>query len=576
MVGGSSPSRGRGAGLARPAPSALDFEEALGDEAPMELWTRQLRGSFQRSVLAFPPKPRSGCTWTALGKGRLLLLGGRSQGRCLADVHILQLQGPKMPSKTDRSPKSEDQNREDSDSEAEAIFIASEYRASGKPPKAQRSPQEMVKRRGSDSETDSEEEPERSKMSSCVRRAMPCSTQEVLAMASQVKMTIAREDVPKGLQPAQSRRKSGGDDFPEARWRQPQALEEHTPPRPRAGHSAVLQVPVLCGETPAVLVYGGLGDGGLPLGDTYELRILETEDQSLEFVWSLLDAGGKEHCETAPWEQQSAPRPRACHSAVFWSGSQRSMVIFGGLGMGLEGEAKAQGDCWLYTIVSQRSAQQAQAVGGWKRPTLTGGAPARRWGHGACMVGDAMLICGGMDATGELGDCWLLQLQSMRWEQLETSLQRAPKELGRCQALWSSSEQAAVIWSCHGSWCFVPGKEPEKEKSIEASPWSSKFPKPDDLRLPLADAMAPALAVGTPKASLPPVRAGPWKACHGEAEAFHQSWPQQVTPRKEKRPVNSAVGRERPRKASREVREVREVRELGPVKPPRARPPMKC
>lgn len=183
MVGGSSASRAR-------APSkGVDFEEALGDDVPMELWTRQLRGSFHRSVLAFPPKPRSGCTWTALGAGRLLLLGGRSQGRCLADVHILQLQGPKMPSKTDRSPKSEDRG-EDSDSEAEAIFFAS-YRAacgSGKPPKAQKSPQEMVKRRGSDSETDSEEEPERSKMSN-LSRAMPCSTQEVLAMASQVKKT---------------------------------------------------------------------------------------------------------------------------------------------------------------------------------------------------------------------------------------------------------------------------------------------------------------------------------------------------------------------------------------------------
>lgn len=568
MVGGSSPSRA--------LPKGVDFEEALGDDVPMELWTRQLRGSFCRSVLAFPPKPRSGCTWTALGASRLLLLGGRSQGHCLADVHILQLQGPKMPSKTDRSPKSEDRG-EDSDSEAEAIFFASELRASGKPPKAQKSPQEMVKRRGSDSETDSEEEPvERSKVSN-LSRAMPCSTQEVLAMASQVKMT-KREDVPKGLRPAQTRRKTGGDDFPEARWRQPQALEEHTPPRPRAGHSAVLQVPVLCGETPAVLVYGGLGDGGLPLGDTYELRILETEDQCLEFVWSLLDAGGKEHCETAPWEHQSAPRPRACHSAVFWSGSQRSMVVFGGLGMGLEGEPKAQGDCWLY-LVGQRS---AQAVCGWKRPTLTGGAPARRWGHGACMVGDAMLICGGTDATGELGDCWLLQLQSMRWEQLATSVQRAPKELGRCQALWSSSEQAAVIWSCHGSWCFVPGKEPEKEKSHTLdAPWSSKFKPLDDLRPALAADAVP--TVGTPKAALPPVRAGPWKACRGEADAFHQSWPQQVTPRKaEKRPVNSAVGRERPRKASRDVprereqREQREGRELGPVKPPRARPPMKC
>lgn len=558
MVGGSSASRAR-------APSkGVDFEEALGDDVPMELWTRQLRGSFHRSVLAFPPKPRSGCTWTALGAGRLLLLGGRSQGRCLADVHILQLQGPKMPSKTDRSPKSEDRG-EDSDSEAEAIFFAS-YRAacgSGKPPKAQKSPQEMVKRRGSDSETDSEEEPERSKMSN-LSRAMPCSTQEVLAMASQVKKTPSpsgksrRACQPKVAERVEvmTSRKRAGDN--RRRWKNTHR-RGHVQGTARCCRCLCFAArPLRCWCTAAWETVG------LPLGDTYELRILETEDQSLEFVWSLLDAGGKEHCETAPWEHQSAPRPRACHSAVFWSGSQRSMVVFGGLGMGLEGEPK-EGDCWLY-LVSQRS---AQAVGGWKRPTLTGGAPARRWGHGACMVGDAMLICGGMDATGQLGDCWLLQLQSMRWEQLETSI---PKELGRCQALWSSSEQAAVIWSCHGSWCFVPGKEPEKEKSTNASPWSSKFPKLDDLRLPLADAMAPAPAVGTPKASLPPVRAGPWKACRGEAEAFHQSWPQQVTPRKEKRSVNSAVGRERPRKASREV----QGRELGPVKPPRARPPMKC
>ena len=119
----------------------------------------------------------------------------------------------------------------------------------------------------------------------------------------------------------------------------------------------------------------------------------------------------------------------------------------------------------------------------------------------------------------------------------------------------------------------MPGKEPETEKSHDASPWSSKFPKPEELRLPLADAMASVAPVATPKAALPPVRAGPWKACRGEAEAFNQSWPQQVTPRKEKRSVTSAVGRERPRRGSRDVRD---GRELGPVKPPRARPPMRC
>lgn len=37
-VGGSSASR------APSLPSGVDFEEALGDDVPMELWTRQLRG----------------------------------------------------------------------------------------------------------------------------------------------------------------------------------------------------------------------------------------------------------------------------------------------------------------------------------------------------------------------------------------------------------------------------------------------------------------------------------------------------------------------------------------------------
>ncbi len=57
------------------------------------------------------------------------------------------------------------------------------------------------------------------------------------------------------------------------------------------------------------------------------------------------------------------------------------------------------------------------------------------------------------------------------------------------------------------------------------------------------------------------------QACPKDADAFHQSWPQQ-TPRKaeKSRPVASA---ERPERRS-------ETRELGPVKAPRAKAPMKC
>merc|ERR1719204_2752859 len=106
-----------------------------------------------------------------------------------------------------------------------------------------------------------------------------------------------------------------------------------------------------------------------------------------------------------------------------------------------------------------------------------GGAPVRRWGHGACLVGgdhgggSAMLVCGGVDATGAaLSDCWVLDLEEMRWENVEIfsshlSLSRspftglgapAPPELGRCGAAWSAAAGAAVVWGGQGAWMWTP------------------------------------------------------------------------------------------------------------------------
>ena len=70
---------------------------------------------------------------------------------------------------------------------------------------------------------------------------MPCRTQDVLAMAK-----ARPQALPKAVQLPQAALDV------EARWRQPLALEEHMGPRPRAGHTAVLQVPVMKGETPSV------------------------------------------------------------------------------------------------------------------------------------------------------------------------------------------------------------------------------------------------------------------------------------------------------------------------------------
>ncbi|CAJ1336469.1 unnamed protein product [Effrenium voratum] len=99
----------------------MDFEELLGEEQPMELWSRPLRGPWSKSLLAFPPKSRLGFSLTPLSEQRLLLFGGKAKDRCLADLHVLQLEH----GKGDRTDRTES---EDSGSEAEAIFFAADYR----------------------------------------------------------------------------------------------------------------------------------------------------------------------------------------------------------------------------------------------------------------------------------------------------------------------------------------------------------------------------------------------------------------------------------------------------------------
>ncbi|CAE8721593.1 unnamed protein product, partial [Polarella glacialis] len=587
-VGGaaSSAPRRQGGGEEGPrkALADCDFEEFLFDgagEAPTDLWARpctQHPGSdvapFRRSVLAFPPRPRCSFSLTALdGRGqRLLLFGGRATGkglgRCLADLHVLEMEPATTPATvsssssaqpfptaaTEGSPKTilglwltckgdprglsdkqrtrtpSESSRSDSEAE-EGIFCASNYRAAcasscaaasvaaRKQPSVAASASAAFARKrraGGVCESSSEDEleqssdpPSPSRPTTSAGPAMPRTLKDVMSsLGANMPVTMTRREVPvtpeRNSPPALEGR-HGHDSSAVAdgaRWRQPQMLDSGSAPRPRAGHSAVLQAPASDGETPVVLIYGGLGDGGLPLGDTFEVRVLETADQALESVWTLLDSGGSEHCETAPWELQERPRPRACHSAVFWaSGSQRrSMIVFGGLGMGLAGEPRAYGDTWTFMVGnSNTAAGRSTASGascGWKRPMMQGGAPARRFGHGACLVGGStggsstMLVCGGTDASGRaLADCWVLNLEDMRWEAIEeasptsqlplcrsltvpgmsalqtsvpaSSAQDVPHELGRCVIAWSTTDNAAVVWSCQGFWRW---NEPEQQR----------------------------------------------------------------------------------------------------------------
>jgi len=274
------------------------------------------------------------------------------------------------------------------------------------------------------------------------------------------------------------------------RWRVPQVLSD-TPLRARAGHSGVLQTPLTEGEDPVVLIYGGLTDGGLPLGDTYRVQVSlgQSPKRAIECTWACADEGGSLNCETAPWEQQEKPRPRACHSAVFWPGTRhRCMVVFGGLGLGCEGEPRAYGDTWTFVVGSSAAGQ----FGRWKRPLMQGGAPSRRWGHGACLLGgssssgSSMLVCGGVDASGNsISDCWVLDLEEMRWDAVEmcssqlflgrssllklgvsasasSGAMRAPTDIGRCSVFWSGAHDLAIVWGGCGVWAW---HEPEQLRS---------------------------------------------------------------------------------------------------------------
>lgn len=79
-----------------------------------------------------------------------------------------------------------------------------------------------------------------------------------------------------------------------------------------------------------------------------------------------------------------------------------------------------------------------------------------------------MLICGGIESSGQaLSDCWLLDLEEMRWESVDglpscpSPLQPsiysldsrgARPELGRCSVVWSATSHNAVIWGKNGFW----------------------------------------------------------------------------------------------------------------------------
>lgn len=476
---------------AKPLPSFSAVRAGKQDESPQ---------GFARTVLAFPPRPRCGFSLTPLDSSglRFLLLGGHTgqsgqHGHRLADAHLLEFVADLDSSD---SPKSSGSG------ESEEIFFASDYKVELKershatqevcPVLAKTKVSEDADSQGESkdsSDQDESEEEDSGAAGDIFRKTL----QEVSRLGCNAKLKMKRRmpRTVKAKSPTKVRPSGSSIAEKDARWRLPH--QEGIQASARFGHTAILQSGQ--SEHPSVLVYGGLDDGGVPLGDVYEVRVVESPDQPLTTEWCCLDSGDVKASSidgAAPWDLQQRPRPRACHSAIHWDNEvQPCMVTFGGLSLGLEGEPRTLGDTWTFVC-------SGTASGSWKRPVAKGGAPAKRWGHGACLTGKSsgiMLLCGGIDANGkELSDCWVLDLEDMRWEFLQTlshsplhrSLLRANSltlhqhensnnkeqpELGRCAVTWSFSLKAAVIWSGHGFWtcCVNESSSPQRQPALEGS-----------------------------------------------------------------------------------------------------------
>ena len=155
-----------------------------------------------------------------------------------------------------------------------------------------------------------------------------------------------------------------------------------TSPSPRAGHSATM-------VGTAMIVFGGRIDSGVA-----------------EDVW-WMDLGSYLCSWQGPMQPSASwarPAGRTGHSAVSWradgaASANASILVFGGR----TGSGQLMRDLWELIV----SASDGTALE-WRElvtPTGASSPPARR-DHTATWLDDRMLVFGGRDANGPLGDLW--------------------------------------------------------------------------------------------------------------------------------------------------------------------------
>ncbi len=114
------------------------------------------------------------------------------------------------------------------------------------------------------------------------------------------------------------------------------------------------------------------------------------------------------------WGSARRPPPLEGHTAVFDAGGFNRMLVFGGHDATAPGGPEVvNGDVWQ--LLRQDEDPTRQVVWTWDTVKTSAdpnaGRPAARWAHAAVLTSDRrMIVFGGRNASGALGDVWQLQL----------------------------------------------------------------------------------------------------------------------------------------------------------------------
>lgn len=411
---------------------------------------------FDHILLPYPPRGRNNFSITPLDTQgtRLLLFGGvdgrRSDINCLGDIWILDFS---------RSASMDNASDLDANCETEEIFFASEHRSEIQAKsKAKAKPRRLKKETenkdretqspvfklpnilGSPRSDSSEDEGDGSLRKTS--KALPQSFDEVKAKMKGMQVEHQRmvDSKETDVDDEENANRCLTMFSKAARWIRP---KQHgvVVPSPRAGHVAALAIAADDSEDAVVLLHGGVDDGGAALDDSYCMRISEDSEGMLDAIWTPA-SGGYLANDTG---EVTKPPARAFHSAVVWPNSSRhTLVVFGGATLGAAGDVCVLDDLWLLTRSNSDDCKAS-----WRRSNFAGPSPSSRWGHTANLVGGLhgagtiMLLCGGADVAGKsLTDCWIADLENMRWDKL----QHSSASMGLGCAEWADAMQAVIFW----------------------------------------------------------------------------------------------------------------------------------